>query len=315
MIAVVIPCYKVKEKISGVLAGIGPEADRIYVVDDACPQKSGDFVKTSFHDPRIEVLFHKKNQGVGGATMTGYRKALEDGASVVVKIDGDGQMDPSLIRNFIDPLLKNHADYVKGNRFYDLRFLRKMPNSRKFGNAILSFINKLVSGYWNIMDPTNGYTAINAVSLRNLPLEKIDKRFFFESDMLVRLNTIRAVVMDLPMHAEYGTEKSNLKISGVLLRFPFKICNRFWKRIFYNYFFRDFNIGSIELILAFILLSFGLVFGIFRWIISIETAQPATAGTVLLAGLPIILGFQSLINFLHFDISSVPQKPISTYNP
>jgi dolichol-phosphate mannosyltransferase len=148
--------------------------------------------------------------------------------------------------------------------------------------------------------------------LKNLPLDKIDNRFFFESDMLFRLNTIRAVVTDVALPSEYGSEKSSLSISKVLFLFPFKYCSRFWKRIFYNYFLRDFNIGSIELILAFILLAFGFIFGIFRWTASIESSLPATAGTVLLAGLPIILGFQSLFNFLHFDVASVPQRPIST---
>jgi glycosyltransferase involved in cell wall biosynthesis len=310
MIAVVIPTYKVKERILDVLDHIGPEVDSIYVVDDACPQESGNHVIANTKDPRIKVLFHTVNIGVGGAVKTGYTAALEDGADIIVKLDGDGQMDPALIPRLIDPLIREEADYIKGNRFYDLGYLKKMPGIRRFGNSMVSFINKMTSGYWNIMDPSNGFTAINAIALRNLPLEKIDNRFFFESDMLFRLNTIRAVVQDLPMKAAYGYEKSNLNIWKVLLVFLFKYCNRFFKRIFYNYFLRDFNIGSLELILTGIFLLFGFIFGGIHWLTSIETVQPATAGTVLLAGLPVILGFQSLLSFLHYDVANIPRKPL-----
>jgi hypothetical protein len=185
-----------------------------------------------------------------------------------------------------------------------------MPGIRRFGNAMVSFINKMVSGYWNVMDPTNGFTAISSKALRHLPLDKIDKRFFFESDMLFRLNTIRAVVLDLPIYSEYGSEISNLKISGVLFRFPFKYLNRFFKRIFYNYFLRDFNIGSLELVMMTVFFLFGLIFGGIHWILSLQTLHPATAGTVLLSGLPIILGFQSFLAFLHYDLVNIPQKAI-----
>jgi len=311
MIAVIIPAYKVKDSILQVISKIGPEVDKIYVVDDACPQGSGNFVKENCRDDRVFVLMNSSNLGVGGAVMNGYKKALEDNCSIMVKIDGDGQMDPALIPRFVNPIQRKEADYVKGNRFYDLGYLRKMPGIRRFGNSMVSFISKMASGYWNVMDPANGYTAISAKTLKHLPLDKIDRRFFFESDMLFRLNTIRAVVQDLPMYSDYGKEKSNLSIPGVVFRFPFKYMNRFFKRIFYNYFLRDFNIGSLELLMAFIFLMFGFIFGGIHWITSLKTLQPATAGTVLLAGLPVILGFQSLLSFLHYDLINIPQKPIT----
>ncbi len=311
MIAVIIPSYKVKDSIFAVLSKIGPEVGKIYVVDDSCPQGTGNFVKENCMDDRVEVLFNSRNLGVGGAVMTGYSKALEDGCDIMVKIDGDGQMEPSLIPRFILPIQRKEADYVKGNRFYDLSYLRTMPGIRRFGNSMVSFISKMASGYWNVMDPANGYTAISATALKYLPLDKIDRRFFFESDMLFRLNIIRAVVQDLPMQSEYGTEKSNLRISRVLFQFPFKYLNRMIKRIFYNYFLRDFNIGSLELMMAFIFLTFGFIFGVVHWISSLETLHPATAGTVLLAGLPIILGFQSFLSFLHYDLANIPQKSIT----
>lgn len=312
MIAVVIPCYKVKKKILGVLAAIGPEVDRIYAVDDACPEGSGKFIAENQHDPRVCILYNSKNLGVGGAVKAGYRKALEEEAEVVVKLDGDGQMNPALIPRLVNPILKGNADYVKGNRFYDLVNLAEMPAIRKIGNSLLSFVSKAVNGYWHIMDPANGLTAINSSALTMLPLDRIDNRFFFENDMLFRLNTIRAVVQDMPMRAFYGDEKSNLRIRSTLFRFPFKYMNRFFKRIFYNYFLRDFNIGSLELLLTIIFFAFGLIFGSLKWEQSIVSGQPATAGTVILAGLPVILGFQSLLAFLHFDLVNVPQKPLSS---
>jgi len=314
MIAVVIPCYKVKQQIRDVIIRTVSHADKIYVVDDACPEGTGKFVEENFPSPDIKVIYHAKNLGVGGAVKSGYSKALEEGATVIIKLDGDGQMDPAMIPRLIEPILNKTADYVKGNRFYDLAYLQKMPGLRKIGNSALSFINKLSSGYWNVMDPTNGYTAISRSALEQLPLDKIDNRFFFESDMLFRLNIIRAVVSDIPMKAVYKNEKSNLRIWRVLFQFPFKYANRLLKRIFYNYFLRDFNVGSLELVIAIVLSLFGLIFGFFKWIVSIETAKPATAGTVFLAGLPIILGFQAFFNFLHFDVSNIPHKPVSSEN-
>jgi len=313
MIAVVIPCYRVKDQILSVVKGIGPEVGKIYVVDDACPEGSGNHVRENISDSRVEVIIHQKNMGVGGAVKTGYRKAMEDHAGIIVKLDGDGQMNPQLIRKLADPIRNKQADYVKGNRFYDLGSLRKMPGIRRFGNAILSFINKVASGYWNVMDPTNGFTAISAVVLKKIPLDKIDNRFFFEQDMLFRLNTIRAVVLDFPMNAEYDQENSNLKIRKVLFTFPFKYINRLYKRIFYSYFLRDFNVGSLELVLTFLLMGFGIIFGAIKWVHSIESSQPATAGTVILAGLPVILGFQAFLSFLHFDLTNIPHKPISGF--
>jgi len=195
-IAVVVPSYKVTRHIFEVVAAIGPEVDAIYCVDDACPDGSGDFIERELSDPRVRVLRHVRNLGVGGAVMTGYRQAVADGARVIVKIDGDGQMDPSLLPAFVMPILRGHADYAKGNRFWDLRQINQMPLLRRLGNLGLSFMAKASTGYWNVFDPTNGYTAIHADIAAHLPLDSISQRYFFETDMLFRLNTLRAVVVD-----------------------------------------------------------------------------------------------------------------------
>ncbi|MBH89180.1 MAG: glycosyl transferase family 2 [Magnetovibrio sp.] len=312
-IGVVIPCFQETKQILNVIKEIGPEVSQIIVIDDACPDKTGEYVKTNCTDPRVKVITHSKNTGVGGATMSGYRYAIENGCEIIVKVDGDGQMDPSLIPVLVGPIQKGAADYVKGNRFHNLNSLEEMPGVRILGNLILSFASKVSSGYWNIFDPTNGFTAIHLDTVSNLPFDKIDHGFFFESDILYHLNMLRAVVIDIPMSAKYGNEESSLKIHNIILSFATKhYCNMI-KRIFYSYFIRDFGISSIELVLGKILLLFGIIFGAFTWYESFTTGIPATAGTVILAALPIVLGSQLLIAFLSYDTKNIPTKPLNRH--
>ncbi len=308
-IAVVIPCYKVKQHVLEVIAGIGNMVWRIYVVDDACPDGSGKYVAKYCLDQRVQVVYHECNQGVGGAVMTGYRSAIADGAEVIVKVDGDGQMDASLIPNFIEPILTGEADYTKGNRFFDLEEIRVMPRVRLFGNAVLSFMTKLSSGYWDLFDPTNGYTAIHADVARYLPFRKISCRYFFETDMLFRLNTLNAVVFDVPMVAKYRNEVSNLSISKIMGEFLVKHIQNFIKRIFYNYYLRDLSLASIELPLGLVLFLSGTGFGAYHWFESAQEGVAAPSGTVMLAALPILMGLQFVLAFLGYDIASVPRRP------
>ncbi|MBB6135754.1 glycosyltransferase involved in cell wall biosynthesis [Massilia aurea] len=309
-IAVVIPSYRVTRHILGVIAGIGPEVTRIYVVDDKCPDGSGNYVREHCRDARVTVLEHAQNQGVGGAVMTGYRAAIADGAAVIVKLDGDGQMDAALIPMFVAPILAGEADYTKGNRFFDLERIGEMPPVRLFGNAMLSFMTKLSSGYWDLFDPTNGYTAIHADAARYLPFDKISKRYFFESDMLFRLNTLGAVALDVPMDAVYGDEVSNLKVSTVVTEFAAKNVRNFFKRLFYNYYLRNLSVASIELPAGVLLTGFGLIYGLRHWIKSAQTHAETPAGTVMLAALPVMMGVQLILAFLNYDIASVPRRPL-----
>jgi glycosyltransferase involved in cell wall biosynthesis len=309
-VAVVIPSYKVTRHILGVIAGIGPEVARIYVVDDKCPEGSGAFVRAHCRDPRVTVIEHAENQGVGGAVLTGYRSAIAEGATVIVKVDGDGQMDGGLIPDFIAPILAGEADYTKGNRFFNLERIGAMPPMRLFGNAVLSFLTKLSSGYWDLFDPTNGYTAIHADAARYLPLDKISRRYFFESDMLFRLNTLGAVVADVPMDAFYGDEVSNLNISRIVTEFAAKHVRNFFKRLFYNYYLRNMSLASIELPLGVASLLFGSIFGITHWIDAVHHGQATPAGTVMVAALPVIMGVQLILAFLAYDIASVPRRPL-----
>lgn len=308
-IAVVIPSYKVTRHIKSVISQIPEYVWRIYVVDDACPEQSGKFVEEQIVDERVHVLYHEQNQGVGGAVMTGYKHALADDADVIVKIDGDGQMDPTLLPDFIEPILTGEADYTKGNRFYELEGLQTMPFVRLFGNAVLSFMTKLSSGYWNLFDPTNGYTAIHADVARRLPFEKISCRYFFETDMLFRLNILRAVAMDIPMDAKYADEISSLKIKKIIGEFLWKHLRNFLKRIFYNYYLRDLSVASIELPLGLLMLLFGISFGCVQWFESAQTGHFTSTGTIMLTAMPILMGFQLILAFIGYDIASVPKHP------
>ena len=313
MIAVVIPAYKAKSQILDVIAQIGEQVAAIYVVDDACPDSTGKHVETQCDDARVNVIYNTENLGVGGAMIAGYRQAMSDGAEIIVKLDSDGQMDPRLIGNFVRPIIDGKADYTKGNRFFDIESVQSMPKLRLLGNATLSFLTKFSSGYWNIMDPTNGFTAIHANVLKLLPLDKLDRGYFFESDLLFRLNTVHALVMDIPMTAKYGGENSHLFPRKIAFEFFVKHVKRSLKRLFYNYFLRDFNVGTLFLISGTTLTLFGLSFGLYHWWVSINTGQPATSGTVMLAAIPGLLGIQSLISALSYDIANVPRHAIHSF--
>lgn len=309
-IAVVIPCYKAQRHILSVIDKIGPEVSRIYVVDDCCPESTGDFVTAHSLDRRVVVLRNARNLGVGGAMITGYQASLADGAEIIVKIDGDDQMDPALLPQFVQPILDGEADYTKGNRFFDLEGVRSMPKIRLYGNAILSLMAKLSTGYWDLFDPTNGYTAIHAEVARRLPFSKISQRYFFETDILFRLNILRAVISDIPMEAKYGEEFSNLRISEIIGEFLSKHARNFIRRIFYNYYLRDVSIASLELPLGLAMFSFGTAWGGYQWLLSAHAGIRTPAGTVMLAALPILIGLQFMMAFLSFDIASVPKRPL-----
>jgi len=311
-VAVVIPCFRVRRHIDGVLASIPAMVDRIYVVDDRCPEETGRHVSERLagdvRGDRVRVIQHAVNQGVGGAVISGYQAAIEEGMDIVVKIDGDGQMDAAMLPLFVSSISEKRADYTKGNRFFEIESLRGMPRGRLFGNAMLSLVNKLTSGYWDVMDPTNGYTAIHVKVLKRIPLEKLERRYFFESDMLFRLGTLRAAVVDIPMAARYAGEASSLHIGRVVLNFPGKYAVRFFKRLFYGYLLRDFNAGSVQLALGLLLFLSGAAFGSWHWFLSTSAGVAATSGTVMLAALPVLLGGHLLIGALNYDIANVPRR-------
>jgi glycosyltransferase involved in cell wall biosynthesis len=307
-IALVIPCFRVTEHIIEVLDSIDPLVSYIFVIDDGCPDGTGRLIEERIKDERVKVLYHHTNQGVGASVISGYRAALLTDANIIVKLDGDGQMDASNIPSLIQPIVDGSADYTKGDRLDSLVSLIQFPGIRLIGNIALTLLNKISSGYWNVKDPTNGFTAIHVDVLRILPLEMLSKRYFFESDMLFRLNIMRAVVQDVPINAIYGSERSNLSILKSLLSFPFKLFVNFHKRLIYNYYLRDISAASIELLLGIVLWWFGIFFGLSAYVKTMSDGLAATTGTVMISVLPIILGFQLILAFISYDVDNYPKK-------
>jgi glycosyltransferase involved in cell wall biosynthesis len=261
---------------------------------------------------RIQCLFHDYNSGVGGAVISGYRYAFNSGADIVVKVDGDGQMPLSNFEDLVAPLLKGQADFSKGNRFFNPRQLSKMPSARLIGNAGLSFICKFSSGYWSIMDPTNGYVALHRTAFAYLEPDKLARDYFFESDLLYQLGIARAVVVDIPMPVIYGNETSSLSIWKALLRFPGRLLVRFAKRLIYTYFIRDFSIASLELLLGIPLFATGVLFGLYKWLINSSLGVATPAGPVMITGLLILIGFQLLLSAINYDIVHEPRTPLQS---
>lgn len=312
MNGVVIPAYRAAATILPVIEAIGPEIDLIVIVDDCCPEGTALCVASRCSDPRVVVLRHDSNQGVGGAFLTGMRYAIERGADIIVKIDADGQMNPAQVSALIHPIVIGQADYVKGDRFFFLTNATSMPRVRLLGNLALSFLAKLSSGYWTIMDPTNGFFAIHARVAELLDAERIAKRFFFETDLLFHLGLVRAKVVEFPMRASYGNEVSNLRISQQLAPFLAGHVRNTFRRILYRYFFRDLSLASFELVAGMALFGFGLLFGLYHWWAA-PPDQLVPTGTIMIAALTFLIGFQLILAFLNYDISASPREPLHPF--
>jgi glycosyltransferase involved in cell wall biosynthesis len=295
-----------------VLGKAPPWVEGIVCVDDGCPEDSGAFIEANVHDPRVVVVRLPANQGVGGATLAGYAEAERLGGRLLVKVDGDDQMDLSYVSQLVAPILLGEADYAKGNRFTSLSHLQQMPTVRVLGNAALSFAAKVSTGYWNIFDPTNGFTAIEAQVAKAVMGKRISRRFFFETDLLYHLGTLRAVVRDVPIPARYADEVSNLRVSGILGPFALKHVRNFVQRVLGQYFVRDFNVASLELVSGIFLLLFGAGYAA-HYLASRTPGQSASAGVVMAAALPVILGAQLLLQAVNFDVLNVPSRPIHPY--
>ena len=308
-VAVIVPAYRAADTITKVVSGIPPWVETIYIVDDASSDETGSRVR-ALGDSRIRLLVHDKNRGVGGAMITGYRQAVRDGIDICVKMDADDQMDPSYLPALLEPLLSGRADYAKGNRFHDVQALQRMPLMRKLGNAGLSFLIKAASGQWHIFDPTNGYTAIHRTALRAVDVGKLHSRYFFESSVLIRLRRIGAVVEDVPIPARYGDERSSLSIRRTLLEFPWLLLQHGARRIVWQHFVLDFSAVSLFLLSGIPLVTFGLCFGLYHWIDSYRRNVLTPTGTVMLAALPLILGFQFLLQALVLDVQDIPRRPL-----
>jgi glycosyltransferase involved in cell wall biosynthesis len=305
-IIVVVPAFDVAAHIAGVVKGIPEFVDEILVVEDAGTDATVE-VLGGIRDGRLTVVRHDVNQGVGGAMVTGFRLALERDAGVVVKMDGDGQMDPAYLPALLDAVIAEGYAYAKGNRFLDSDQLARMPKTRLFGNFVLTFLTKLVSGYWHVFDPQNGFVAIDARMLRKLPLGRLARRYFFENDMLVQLNVFKARVKDVAIPARYGDEKSSMRLGSVLVTFPVYLFRRFWYRLYQRHVLREFSPVAVFWVLAVCLLTWGTGLGAVTWIKSVVSGHLASTGTVMLSVLPFMLGFQLALQAVLIEIQESPR--------
>ncbi|NLJ82643.1 MAG: glycosyltransferase family 2 protein [Bacteroidales bacterium] len=303
--AVVIPCYKVETKIEETVLDIPEFITHIILINDASPDNTGNIIDDMARkNKKITSIHHSKNQGVGGAMKSGFNKALELQSDIIIKIDGDGQMDTSYLLPMIETLKKSQYQFVKGNRFHDRKMLKKMPAIRRAGNLLIGFLIKLASGYWKISDPTNGFFAIQRKTLKELNFNRLSNRFFFESSLIIELYYTGASIKDLTMPAIYNDEKSNLSITQTLFSFPFKIFVSFIRRIWLQYFIYDFNIASLYIFFGSISFLFGLIFGSIKWAYYASNHIAAPTGTIMLATLTLILGFQMLLSAIQYDITA-----------
>jgi glycosyltransferase involved in cell wall biosynthesis len=305
-IAVVIPAFNVARHIADVVKAVPDFIDVVIVVEDAATDETAKVVR-SLEDPRLTVVHHPINQGVGAAMATGFRTAIDRGVDIVVKMDGDGQMDPQFLPALLDPIVLDGYAYSKGNRFLWEDRLREMPTLRLVGSFALTFLSKLASGYWHVFDPVNGYVAIEMDVLRKLPLHRMARRYFFENDMLIHLNVFRARVRDVAIPARYGDERSSMRITRVLMTFPWFLFKGFWYRVYQRHVLREFSAVAMFWVLGSLMLAWGTGFGALTWLRSILTNRVATTGTVMLSVLPFIMGFQLALQAMLLEIQESPR--------
>ena len=306
-IAAVVPAYKEESMIAKVIETMPAFVDFIVIVDDHSPDCTSDVVR-SIDDARITLIRHEVNQGVGGAIITGHRAAMELGADVNVVMAGDAQMDPEYLPSLLDAVTTQGYGFAKANRFFAPESFQGMPGHRVFGNIVLSFMTKLASGYWHLFDPQNGYTAVRTDVLRRVPLDAVAKRYSFENDLLIHLNILQVPAVDVPIPAVYGTEVSSIRLSKVVPELLTLLTKGFWRRIWYRYVLWSFSPIALLLFLGLILFGFGM--GIAIWVcFQVAASVVATAATVMLAALPLMLGTQMLLGALQLDIQASPSSP------
>ena len=306
VVTVVLPGYNEASHIGQVIQTMPEFVDHIIVVDD-CSEDGTVEAATAAGDARLILLTTSYNQGVGGATVMGYQRAMELESDIITKMDADGQMDPAYLSSLLDAITEQGYDYAKGNRFLASESLALMPKHRLFGNIALTFLTKMASGYWHIFDPQNGYTAIRAGALRVLDLNTIHKRYFFENDMLVHLNFFGFRVKDVAIPARYGKEESSMSVFKVSTTFPLLLVRRYFYRIYQKYVLRDFSPIALFLFLGLILFFWGALFGLYLWVETAISGIATPTGTIMLALLPLVLGFQLLLEAIVLDIQETPK--------
>lgn len=303
---VVVPAHDEEAHIGDVLGTMPELVDEVVVVDDCSTDGTAEIVRAA-EDARVRLMCNPVNEGVGGAMAAGYKRALEGGGDVFAKVDGDGQMDPADLPKLLDPIADGRADYAKGNRFLGRDSLASMPPVRLVGNVVLTFMTKFASGYWHVFDPQNGYTAVTRELLERIDLEGLSKGYSFENDMLVNLNIHLARVTDVAMSSRYGDEVSKMRIWRILFQFPLFLFRAFWRRVYQRYVLRDFSPIVLFLVVGIALFGWGALYGLYALWRSTTTGVFASTGQVMVSVLPLIVGFELMLQAVVLDINSTPR--------
>jgi dolichol-phosphate mannosyltransferase len=308
-IAVIIPYYNASKHIVSVIQKIPDYISNIIIINDKSPDilPIAEINQVLKENQKLDVIENKINLGVGGAIKNGFRLALEKNIDIVIKVDSDDQMDLNYIPELIQPILDKKAHVCKGNRFKKTKDLKKMPLVRRIGNLGISFLAKIATGYWNNFDPTNGFIAIKTSILKDIDFENLSDRYFFETSMLSEFYFNEVKVKDISMPAIYGEEESSMKVWKMPFIFSLNLFKLFVKRILKAYYLFDFNIGSIYLFFGLLLFGFGSIFGAIKWYHYDKIHELAPTGTIMVATISLILGFQLLLQFIQFDILKAPK--------
>jgi glycosyltransferase involved in cell wall biosynthesis len=301
-VAVVVPARDEEALLPETLAGIPGFVDRVYVVDD--DSRDGTVAAAESAGERVSVLRHERNSGVGAAIVTGYKQALADGVDVVAVMAADNQMDPGDLEALVGPVARGEVDYAKANRLFTGQAWKLIPRSRYLGNAVLSLLTKVASGYWHVADSQSGYTAVGRETLGLLDLDAIYRRYGFPNDMLVHLNVVNARVRDFPSRPIYGVgERSGIRYRSVVPRISWLLFKGFWWRMREKYVIRDFHPLVFFYALGFLMTLAGLALGIVETVLRLMGNEIPVA-TIVLVALLLISGTQFTLFAMWFDMES-----------
>jgi glycosyltransferase involved in cell wall biosynthesis len=302
-VAVVVPAYEEELLVAETLRGIPAFVDRIYVVDDASRDATVERAR-EVGDPRVEVIVHERNGGVGAAIATGYRRALEQGIDVTCVMAADNQMDPAELIDLVLPVSRGEVDYAKANRLFSGEAWEVIPRTRYLGNAVLSLLTKIASGYWHVADSQAGYTALGLDALRRLDIDRVYRRYGFPNDLLVHLNVGNARVRDVPSRPIYGVgERSGIRLRKVVPRISWLLFKGFWWRLREKYVIRDFHPLVFFYALGALMTLIGLVLGLVEVVLRF-LGNEITTPTIVLVALLLISGTQFTLFAMWFDQES-----------
>jgi glycosyltransferase involved in cell wall biosynthesis len=301
-IGVVVPAYNEEKLIKVTIETIPDFVDRIYIIDDGSTDNTPNIIKT-FKDPRIHLIQHNQNKGLGASIASGYKQALEENMGIVAVMAGDNQMDPNQLPNLITPIIEGNADYTKGNRILSKEYRVGMSKWRFFGNVILSLLTKIGTGYWQILDSQNGYTAISKKALERIDLDNIYPYYGYNGDILTKLNIYDFNVIDVDMPARYGTEKSKIKYGRYIFKVSLMLIKNFLWRLKEKYIIRDFHPLVFFYLFGIVSTILGLEQGIEIVYYDFISGEVSTTSSILCA-LLIISGLQALFFAMLFDMEA-----------